>query len=482
MIISLSSTLPREIDMLVCFVREGSKAVFADASFSIAYNSIFQQDDRTVLPGKITMLRFPFQGRYIDVLLAGYEEPVSASSFSDAFRSLIRQIGSEISSLDARHIVFDGFHSFKSYYDMALSLLSTELPLCSYKIDPGLCKKRSDSGISVSLLCNEGKCLIDEGIALSEAITIARDLINEPANILTPIEMADRCKNYGKQYGFSVEVLNYEQCLELQMGLFLAVAKGSNEKPAFIIMRYSGAPDSEPPIALVGKGITYDTGGLAIKTGGGMASMRFDMNGGASVVGALCAIASRRLKQNVVGVIAACENMVDAKSYRNGDVYRSMSGTTVFIENTDAEGRLTMADAITYCVKKEKPSEILEVAGLTGSVCNFYGDVCAAVLTQKDNMFTRLVSNYPFSGEKYAQMPYFNEYKKLLKTPFADITNSVKSGPGGIFAGMFLDSFSEGVPFMHIDYGAMPFTSKEGGTGFGVKSLYYYIKSSINKG
>ena len=176
----------------------------------------------------------------------------------------------------------------------------------------------------------------------------------------------------------------------------------------------------------MGKGITYDSGGLALK-GSGMELMRYDMNGAAAVIGAMCAVADNALPRNVVAVVAACENMVDARSYRNGDVFPSMSGKTVYVRNTDAEGRLTMADAITYCVRKESPSEILEVAGLTGSVCNFYGKVCAA--------------------------------------------------------GLFLASFHEDVPFLHVDFGAMPFVKSksdcqgEGGTGFGVKTLYHYIKA-----
>lgn len=175
--------------------------------------------------------------------------------------------------------------------------------------------------------------------------------------------------------------------------------------------------------------------------------------------------------------------MVDARSYRNGDVFPSMSGKTVYVRNTDAEGRLTMADAITYCVRKESPSEILEVAGLTGSVCNFYGKVCAAALTTDPALFDRIAALMPVTGEKYARMPDFPEYRELLKTPMADLNNAPEGGAGGILAGLFLASFHEDVPFLHVDFGAMPFVKSksdcqgEGGTGFGVKTLYHYIKA-----
>ena len=309
----------------------------------------------------------------------------------------------------------------------------------------------------------------------------ARDLVNDIAETLTPAELARRCRDLGACHGFSVEVLDRAQCQALGMGLFLAVARGSALEPQFIVMRYRGG-GAQPPIALVGKGITYDSGGLALK-GSGMELMRYDMNGAAAVIGAMCAVADNALPRNVVAVVAACENMVDARSYRNGDVFPSMSGKTVYVRNTDAEGRLTMADAITYCVRKESPSEILEVAGLTGSVCNFYGKVCAAALTTDPALFDRIAALMPVTGEKYARMPDFPEYRELLKTPMADLNNAPEGGAGGILAGLFLASFHEDVPFLHVDFGAMPFVKSksdcqgEGGTGFGVKTLYHYIKA-----
>ena len=300
-------------------------------------------------------------------------------------------------------------------------------------------------------------------------------------DVLTPAELARRCQALGERWGFSVDVLDRSACEDLGMGLFLAVAQGSALEPRFIVMRWNGGKPEEPPIALVGKGITYDSGGLAIKKSS-MESMRFDMNGAAAVIGAMCAIARQKLPRNVVAAVAACENMVDAHSYRNGDVLRSMSGQTVFVRNTDAEGRLTMADAMTYCVRTFHPSELLEVAGLTGSVCSFFGSVCAAALATDPSIFDRVAGLSDITGEKYAQMPYFQEYRQQLKSPYADLDNAPAGGAGGILAGFFLESFREGTPFLHVDFGAMPFTGKasdgqpEGGTGFGVKTLYHYVK------
>ena len=321
----------------------------------------------------------------------------------------------------------------------------------------------------------------EEGAALGQTVNVARDLVNELADVLTPAELARRCQALGERWGFSVEVLDRSACEDLGMGLFLAVAQGSALEPRFIVMRWNGGKPEEPPIALVGKGITYDSGGLAIKKSS-MESMRFDMNGAAAVIGAMCAIARQKLPRNVVAAVAACENMVDAHSYRNGAVLRSMSGQTVFVRNTDAEGRLTMADAMTYCVRTFHPSELLEVAGLTGSVCSFFGSVCAAALATDPSIFDRVAGLSDITGEKYAQMPYFQEYRQQLKSPYADLDNAPAGGAGGILAGFFLESFREGTPFLHVDFGAMPFTGKasdgqpEGGTGFGVKTLYHYVK------
>ncbi|MBO5998565.1 MAG: leucyl aminopeptidase family protein, partial [Lachnospiraceae bacterium] len=284
------------------------------------------------------------------------------------------------------------------------------------------------------------------------------------------------------KYGFETEILDRARCEELGMGLFLAVARGSGLEPAFIIMRYKGAPVTEGTIGFVGKGITYDSGGYHIKTSG-MESMYMDMNGGAGVIGAMCAIAGRRLAVNVTAVVAACENMVDSTAYRNGDILRSMNGKTVYVQNTDAEGRLTMADAITYLVRKEKPSEIIEMAGLTGSVCNFYGDTCAAALPTRHYMYDRIASLTDITGELYACMPEFPEYNELLKSPYADVTNAPANAPG-IGAAAFLCSFSEDIPFISIDTGRMPFNSRvydghpAGATGFGVQTLYWYAKKS----
>ena len=475
---SVSSAAGGGFDTVVRILRTDTPVCFADAGLQAAYAHVFRGDSMTLAHQQILSVRLPVEGRFVTVLLAGFDNDAAAPH--DDLRGLFASLGEALVQNKAKTVVVDRLDAITFLPEPeALGQLAATLPLCEYKFETYLTKKSDAVDLQVTVLTDSDGAPLQEGLILAQSVMTARDLVNDIAEVLTPAEMARRCRGFGEQYGFEVEVLGEEQCRELGMNLFLAVARGSVHEPKFIVMRWNGGPEGQAPIALVGKGITYDSGGLAIKTGGGMTSMRFDMNGGASVIGAMCAIARMKLPRNVVAAVAACENMVDAKSYRNGDVFRSMHGQTVFVQNTDAEGRLTMADAMTYCVRRAHPSELLEVAGLTGSVCNFFGSVCAAALTRQQVLFDRVAALTPVTGEKFAQMPAFPEYRKLLKTPYADLNNAPADGPGGILAGLFLDSFSEDVPFLHVDYGAMPFTSAKGGTGFGVKTLYHYVKSRV---
>lgn len=478
----VSQAMEAGFDTAVRVLPSGAPVSFSEPRLAGAYAAVFGGDSLTLSHRQILPLRLPVDGRFLTVLLCGFDN--GCANPHDDLRALFAALGTALIQHKASAVFIDRLEALTFLPEEAAALqLATVLPLCEYKFDTYFSEKSPAADIQVTVLTALDAAVFREGLTLSRAVMTARDLVNDIAEVLTPEEMANRCLRLGEAHGFQVEVLDREQCESLGMHMFLAVARGSALEPKFIVMRHNGGREGEAPIAFVGKGITYDSGGLAIKTGGGMTSMRFDMNGAAAVIGAMCAIAEQHLAKNVVAVVAACENMVDAKSYRNGDVLKSMHGQTVFVQNTDAEGRLTMADAITYCVRKEKPSEILEVAGLTGSVCNFFGSVCAAALTKNQALFDRISGLSPVTGEKYAQMPAFPEYSALLKSPYADLSNSPAGGPGGILAGLFLDAFSEDVPFLHVDFGAMPFTSQKsdgqpaGGTGFGVRSLYHYVKT-----
>ena len=464
------------------FIPAGQEVTFFDPQLQQAYTAAFPGDQLCLDHKQIRTLRMKLAEGYTTVLLAGFNNSCAAPY--DDFRALTAAAGTALVKEKVETLLIDRLDTitFANEADLVCQLAAT-LPLCEYRFDAYLSRKSKVADHQVTLLADESSAdALQEGQVLAQSVMTARDLVNELAEVLTPEEMARKTVELGQQCGFDVEVLDRQQCQELGMNLFLAVSRGSTLEPKFIIMRYQGSRKNEAPIALVGKGITYDSGGYNIKKSS-MESMRFDMNGGAAVIGAMCAIARRKLPVNVVAAVAACENMVDADAFRNGEVIKSMNGQTVFVRNTDAEGRLTMADAMTWCIRSENPSELLEVAGLTGSVCSFYGSVCAATLSNDPAIFQRVTDLMPVTGEKYAAMPFFLEYRQQLSCPYADLNNAPLNAPPGILAGFFLEAFSEGVPFMHVDFGAMPFTGRrsdgqpEGGTGFGVKTLYYYVKT-----
>jgi len=279
---------------------------------------------------------------------------------------------------------------------------------------------------------------------------------------------------------------------KLGMKAFLTVSRGSAYEPKLIVMRYhrksdfsdesclSDNPDST--LGIIGKGLCYDSGGLYLKPGASMEHSKADMAGGAAVIGAMCALAANQVPVNVTAVVAACENMLDGKGYRNGDIVHTMAGKSVFVGSTDAEGRLTLADAITYMVRHENVDSIIELSTLTGSCANFFGDVCCGVLTTDDKLYSKLSNCSDISGEKYWRIPHFDEYREFIKAENADLHNTSTGGAGGICAGLFLDEFKEDTPFIHLDVAGMTFTNKKrdgypkGGTGYGVKTVYHYVK------
>ncbi len=328
----------------------------------------------------------------------------------------------------------------------------------------------------------------DEGIAegrlLAEATILARDLINEPSNIMTPGRLAQEAQKAGQEAGFEVEVYGKDRIEEMKMGAFLAVARGSEEEPALIVLRHLNDPENPQDInGIVGKGLVYDSGGLSIKPTGSMLDMKSDMSGAAAVIGAFTAIAKAKLKTNVIAVIAACENMISGKSYRPGDIITSMSGKTIFIGNTDAEGRLTLADAITYIIEKEKVSKFVDIATLTGAAVVALGDRITAVVSNDDAFYEEIAQASQEADEKIWRLPAFDDYREKIKAKEADLTNSA-GNPGTITAALFLEAFVQDKPWVHLDIAGTSWTEKDydyyspGGKGYGVRTFYHWLKNN----
>ncbi|MBB3949481.1 leucyl aminopeptidase [Aureimonas jatrophae] len=312
---------------------------------------------------------------------------------------------------------------------------------------------------------------------VSAGVVLARDLVNEPANILTTTEYASRIAGL-RDTGLEVEILDENRMRELKMHALLGVAQGSPMPPRLCIMRWNGAGNDEAPLAFVGKGVIFDTGGISIKPAAGMEDMKGDMGGSAAVVGLMRALAGRKAKINAVGVVGLVENAVDGKAQRPGDIVTAMSGTTIEVLNTDAEGRLVLADALWYTQERYKPRFMINLATLTGAIIVALGNHHAGLFSNNDELADRLLAAGLATGEKVWRMPLGKEYDKQIEGKFADIKNIGAGRAGGsITAAQFLQRFVNDVPWAHLDVAgtAMGSPSTEynqsWASGFGVRLL-----------
>ena len=312
--------------------------------------------------------------------------------------------------------------------------------------------------------------------AIAEGVTLARDLVNEPANVLYPEEFARRAGALRK-LGVGVEVLDLKAMRKLGMNAFLGVGQGSARESRLVVMRWNGKKGGQPPLAFIGKGVTFDTGGISIKPAAGMEDMKGDMAGAACVVGLMHALAARKAKVNVVGAIGLVENMADGKAQRPGDIVTSMSGQTIEIINTDAEGRLVLADVLHYVNKRFKPKLMINLATLTGAIVVALGNEHAGLFANDDALAERLSKAGQDTGEKVWRMPLAPEYDKLIDSKFADVKNTGGRSAGSITAAQFLQRFVDKTPWAHLDIAGTGMGSpqteinKSWASGWGVRLL-----------
>jgi leucyl aminopeptidase len=317
---------------------------------------------------------------------------------------------------------------------------------------------------------------VRRGRIVADAINQARDLVNEPANHMTPTDLASVAKQVADRNAIEFTVLEQRQIEELGMGAFLGVARGSQQPPKFIVLRYKGSTSPDLDIALVGKGITFDSGGISIKPAEGMGEMKGDMAGGASVICAIGAIAQLKPQINVMAIVAATENLPGGTALKPGDVLTAMTGKTIEIISTDAEGRLTLADAIGYA-RRQNAKAIVDVATLTGGIRVALGDVCTGAFSNNQVLLDKVMAAGTESGERQWQMPMFEEYKEQNKSDVADIKNSGGRSASSITAAQFLAEFAGDTPWVHLDIAATSMTEKErgyqvkGATGLPVRTL-----------
>jgi leucyl aminopeptidase len=318
-------------------------------------------------------------------------------------------------------------------------------------------------------------------VGLADGVVLARDLVNEPANVLYPAEFARRASDLRK-LGVLVEVLDVAAMKKLGMGALLGVGQGSAHEPKLVVMRWNGGKRGADPIAFIGKGVCFDSGGISIKPAQGMEDMKGDMAGAACVVGLMRALARRKAKVNVVGAIGLVENMLDGKAQRPGDIVTTMSGQTVEVINTDAEGRLVLADVLYYVNKRFKPRFMINLATLTGAIVVALGQEYAGMFSNDDKLVERLVKAGEATGERVWRMPLGPEYDKMIDSKFADMKNTGGRWGGSITAAQFLQRYVNKTPWVHLDIAGTALGSpqtdinKSWSSGWGVRLLDRLVK------
>jgi leucyl aminopeptidase len=314
------------------------------------------------------------------------------------------------------------------------------------------------------------------GAAIAAGVALARDLGNLPSNVCTPTYLADEAAKLAREWKLGIEVLEQKDMEKLGMGALLAVARGSRQPPKFIVLHYSGAAKKDKPVVLVGKGITFDTGGISIKPAAEMDEMKFDMCGAASVLGTLRAVAEMKLKLNVVGIVPTTENMPGGNATKPGDIVKTLSGQTVEILNTDAEGRLILCDALTYAERFD-PQAVIDIATLTGACVIALGHVCSGMFANKDALAREIIAAAKESSDRVWQLPLWDDYQEQLKSNFADFANIGGRAGGAITAACFLARFTRKYDWAHLDIAGTAWKSgkEKGATGRPVPLLIAFL-------
>ena len=351
---------------------------------------------------------------------------------------------------------------------------------------------RTVAALTVLVSAARDRGLAREGLRraelAAEATCFARDLINEPANAVTASALADTARTIAREAGLRLRVLDRAACEKMGMGAFLGVNRGSAEPPRFIHLAYVPRRRARRRIALVGKGITFDSGGLDLKTAEGMERMKDDMSGAAAVLGVLKVLPRLRPAVEVHGLVAATDNMPSGSATKPGDVLRAMNGKTIEVSNTDAEGRLTLADAIAYARKEVKPHEIVDVATLTGACSIALGSLCAGAMSNDAALQSRVLAAGARAGERLWPLPLIDEYREGLKSEVADLRNTGPRPGSAITAGLFIREFAGDTPWVHLDIAGVAFTDKDlpyapkGGVGFGARTLIEYVLAAAGRG
>ncbi|HOB14661.1 MAG TPA: leucyl aminopeptidase [Novosphingobium sp.] len=439
-------------------------------------------------PGQVHEAFVARDGAVARVVLAGAGEPAGKDRGA-ALERAGAAITARLLTSGEKTVTIDFTGTGLSAGDVAAVLLGARLRgwrYDTYRTKLSEDQKPSLTTIKVAGAPEGAEAAWEVEAALAEGIEFTRELVTEPANIIYPESFVERAQARMAGTGIAVRFLDEAEMARLGMGALLGVAQGSVRKPRLLVMEWKGGKAGEPPVAFVGKGVTFDTGGISIKPAGGMEDMKWDMGGAGAVTGAMLALARRKAKANVIGVCGLVENMPDGNAQRPGDVVTTMSGQTVEVINTDAEGRLVLCDAITWTQKEFAPAAVIDLATLTGAMIISLGHEHGGIFSNDDDLATKLVAAGTASGDKLWRFPLGPAYDKLIDSPIADMKNVGPREGGSITAAQFIQRYvDKGTPWAHLDIAGMVWSSKpgqtwdKGATGFGVRVLDRFVRDYL---
>ena len=453
-----------------------------DAASGGAIKAAVKSGDMTGKRGTTLLLRGLSGIAAPRVLLVGLggRDDFNEKAYADAARAGVKAFGAAVKDVA---IAACDWHVKGRKAEWQARVLAITARETAFRSDELKSKREPDgNGLdNVTLLVGERKPEAERGLrngtAIANGMEVTKRLGNLPPNVCTPAYLGEEARKLGRQWKLDVEVLEAKQIEALKMGSFLAVARGSAQPPRLIVMKYSGAAAKHAPVVLVGKGITFDSGGISLKPGAAMDEMKFDMCGAASVLGTMRALAELKLKLNVVGVVAACENMPAGNATKPGDIVTSMSGQTIEILNTDAEGRLILCDALTYA-ERFKPAAVIDMATLTGACVVALGNVNSGLFSNNDDLADELVAASKAAGDPAWRMPLDEDYQEQLKSNFADMANIGTPGnAGAVTAACFLARYTKSYTWAHIDIAGTAWKggAAKGATGRPVPLLAQFL-------
>jgi leucyl aminopeptidase len=472
-------------DCVIVGVFEGGKLSDAAKNLDVASNkaisAVFKSGDMDGKLNSTLVLHHVAGVAATRVLLVGLGKPTefTEKQYRQAVRAAVKALPKGVAS--ASFCLAEVAIKKSDIHTKVAQLVEVVMD-ATYQVNAIKLKKAESKVLKKIAICVEksettqAEAGVKHGLAISAGVSLAKDLGNLPPNICTPTYLGEQAKKLAKTYGFKVEVLEKKEIEKLGMGSFLGVAQGSVEPPRFIILQHLKGKKTQKPTVLVGKGITFDTGGISLKPGGDMDEMKYDMCGAASVLGTFKAIGEMNLAINAVGLIATCENMPDAGAIKPGDILTSMSGQTIEVLNTDAEGRLILCDALTYAERFE-PSAVVDIATLTGACVIALGHHPSGLFSNKDALAHELLAAGEKAHDRAWHMPLWEEFQSQLDSNFADMANIGGRAGGSITAACFLSRYAKKYDWAHLDIAGTAWKSgkEKGGTGRPVPLLTTFL-------